>query len=377
MNSKHRIAIIEDNTPQRVILSRLLCNDYEVTEFSGGEDFLASSEQFDVLLLDIEMPDINGYDTCRSFRARPGSGNIPVIFVSAHDTAPERVAAYEAGGDDFVTKPIAVHELKHKIKGVIDQGDRLRQLADQSSNAQKIAFAAMTGMSDLGVVIEFLRESASGHSYDCIGRQLIQAMKAWGLKGAVQIRGCNELLVLSTEGEMSPLQSSVLDTLKDIGRIFEFGSRAVLNYAHVSLLVQNLPTDNPEKVGRLRDNLAVLAESADIRIGGLDASKERDLQKLGIEGVLAELRGALARINDKSRDNRSNGQHQMVEMIEGLSRTIVTLGLTESQESYVEDLLKEALDETHHFFDQAISIEGEFSEVLARLQRLAASDYRV
>jgi hypothetical protein len=202
-------------------------------------------------------------------------------------------------------------------------------------------------------------------------------MKAWGLKGAVQIRGCNELLVLSTEGEMSPLQSSVLDTLKDIGRIFEFGSRAVLNYAHVSLLVQNLPTDNPEKVGRLRDNLAVLAESADIRIGGLDASKERDLQKLGIEGVLAELRGALARINDKSRDNRSNGQHQMVEMIEGLSRTIVTLGLTESQESYVEDLLKEALDETHHFFDQAISIEGEFSEVLARLQRLAVSDYRV
>ena len=40
-------------------------------------------------------------------------------------------------------------------------------------------------------------------------------------------------------------------------------------------------------------------------------------------------------------------------------------------------LLKEALDETHHFFDQAISIEGEFSEVLARLQRLAVSDYRV
>ena len=120
----------------------------------------------------------------RSFRTRPGSGHIPVIFVSAHDTAPERVAAYEAGGDDFVTKPIAVHELKHKIKGVIDQGDRLRQLADQSSNAQKIAFAAMTGMSDLGVVIEFLRESASGHSYDCIGRQLIQGHEGLGAQGS-------------------------------------------------------------------------------------------------------------------------------------------------------------------------------------------------
>ncbi len=377
MDRKHRIAIIEDNAPQRVILTRLLGSEYDVSDFASGEAFLASPEIFDVLLLDIEMPELNGYETCRRFRARPAHAETPVIFVSAHDTAPERVAAYEAGGDDFVTKPINVHELKHKIKGVFEQGDRLCQLAAQSSTAQQVAFAAMTSMSDLGVVIEFLKQSSAGHGYDGIARQLLAAMSAWGLNGAVQIRGSHELMVLTTEGEISPMQSSVFDKMKDMGRIFEFGRRAVINYQHVSLLVQNLPTDDPEKVGRLRDHLAILVESADIRVAGLDAGKERDLQKLGIVGVLAELRGALGRIGSKSADNRSQGQNHMVEMIEGLMRTMCTLGLSDSQEAYVDDLLKEALDETQRFFDQAISIEGEFSEVITRLERLAASDYRL
>ena len=69
---------------------------------------------------------------------------------------------------------------------------------------------------------------------------------------------------------MSPLQASVLQSMRDIGRIFEMGSRAIINYSHVSLLVENLPTQDPDKVGRLRDHLAVLAESADIRIAALD-----------------------------------------------------------------------------------------------------------
>ncbi|MDP3538202.1 MAG: response regulator [Azonexus sp.] len=377
MTEKHRIAVVEDNPPQRMILSRLLASEHSISEFASGEDFLQSDQAFDVILLDIEMPGLNGYETCREFRKRANHANVPVIFVSAHDTAPERVAAYEAGGDDFLTKPITAHELKHKVKGVIEQRDRLRQLSDQSSTAQQIAFTAMTSMGDLGVVIEFLRHSTTVHDYDSIARQLIDAMAAWGLRGAVQIRGRNGQMVLSTEGGMSPLQSSVLDNMKDIGRVFEFGSRAVINYQHVSLLVENLPTNDPDKVGRLRDHLAVLAESADIRIVGLDAMNERDLQKVGIEAALAELRSALQRISEHTRINRTSGQSHVLEMLEHLSRTMLTLGLTDIQQEYVDDMARETLEETHAFFDQAASIEGEFSEVLARLERLADSDYRM
>ncbi len=165
--------------------------------------------------------------------------------------------------------------------------------------------------------------------------------------------------------------------MRDMGRIFEFGSRAVVNYAHVSLLVNNLPTDDPDKVGRLRDHLAVLAESADLRVAGMDAANERDLQKLGIEGSLAELRAALQKTNQRLVENRLAGQRHMMDQLESLGRTLGSLGLSELQENFVGDQVRETLDSALQFFDEAARGEDEFTSVLARLERLAASDYRL
>ncbi|MBK7417551.1 MAG: response regulator [Dechloromonas sp.] len=257
MNAKIHIAVVDDNSPQRMILSRLLERDYLVTVFETGERFLASNEIFDAILLDIEMPGLNGYETCRTLRARSDNNDIPVIFVSAHDTAPERVAAYEAGGDDFLTKPITAHELRHKLKGSIEHRVQLRAFRTVLT-AKQVAFTAMISMGDLGVVIDFLRQSTNYKTYEAIADQLIEAMATWGLQGIVQVRGRNGHLDRNSAGNMSPLQTSVLDTMRDIGRIFEFGQRAIINYAHVSILIQNLPTEDPNKVGRLLDHLAVL-----------------------------------------------------------------------------------------------------------------------
>ena len=375
MSTQAHIAVVEDNAPQRMILSRLLEHDYKVSTFESGSDFLDSTAILDAVLLDIEMPGPNGYDTCRQLRHRQNGSDVPVIFVSAHETAPERLAAYEAGGDDFVTKPIAANELRHKLTGIIEHRTQLSELTNRSSTAQKIAFAAMTSMGDLGVVIDFLRKSNTCKDFNAIARLVIDSMNAWGLRGAVQIRAHNQNLELTTEGSMSPLQASVLERLRDIGRIFEMGSRAIINFNHVSILVENLPTQDPDKVGRLRDHLSVLAESADIRIAGLDAVNERDLQKTGIHVVLAELRSALARISERTSGNRAEGQVQMLESLENLVRTLGTLGLTEIQASYVDDLVKGTLDETRNYFDEAAVLENEFSEALGRLERLAVSDY--
>lgn len=374
MNPKHRIAVVDDNGPQRTILHRLLGEDYAVREFVCGEALLESDLAFDAILLDIEMPGLNGYDCCRQLRIWPEGSEIPVIFVSAHDTPPERVAAYEAGGDDFVTKPIAADELRYKVRSALDHRLRLKELAAQSSTARHVAFTAMSSMSDLAVVIAFLRRSTSATSHDQIAAEVIQAMVAWGLKGAVQVRGRTTGLDRSTAGQLSPLQSSVLETLRNIGRIFELGSRAVINFEHVSLLVENLPIQDPEKVGRLRDHLAILAESADMRIASLDAGSDRKARQADIGAALNELRNALQRVAAHVGSNRRSGQQNLIEVIDRLGRTLGTLGLSASQAAYIEDLVREARDETYHFFDQATELEGEFGEVLARLERLSAPD---
>jgi len=377
MEQTFRVAVVEDNPPQRMIMTRLLEKEYAIEGFDCGAAFLASDTKFDAVLLDIEMPELNGYDTCRRFRDQARSAETPVIFVSAHDTTPERVAAYEAGGDDFVTKPIAAHELNHKLRAAIEHRERVRTLTSESSTAQQVAFTAMISMGDLGVVIEFLRKSASATSYAVIAARLIAAMKAWGLQGAVQIRGRHEQVNLNAEGPMSPMQASVLEKLRDIGRIFEMGSRAVINFEHVSLLVENLPVEDPDKVGRLRDHLAVLAESADMRTAALDAVNERAQQKLAIEATLAELQNAMQHITSRTSGKLRKSQTSLLESVEQLGRTLSTLGLTESQTGYLDDLIRHAEEEAYGYFDAVALSDSEFTEVLNRLQRLAVSDYRL
>ncbi|MBS1144189.1 MAG: Response regulator receiver [Proteobacteria bacterium] len=377
MTKTFRIAIVDDNPPQRMILSRLLEKDYAIEQFENGAQFLASDTEFDAVLLDIEMPDPNGYDTCRRFRNLPRGNETPVIFVSAHDTTPERVAAYEAGGDDFVTKPIAAHELRHKLHTTLEHRERIRALTSQSSDAQKIAFSAMSSMGDLGAVIEFLRKSAQATTYTAIAARLIAAMQAWGLQGAVQVRGRHETVNLTAEGPMTAMQTAVLEKLRDIGRTFEMGSRAVINFDQVSLLIENLPIDNPEKVGRLRDHLGVLAESADMRMAALDATMERDLRKLGIEAALGELKAALQSVSTQSNEGHQRTQTALIESIEQLGRTIASLGLTETQTTYLDDLLRHLMDETERYFDEVALRESDFDELRNRLHRLAEADYRL
>lgn len=372
-----RVAVVEDNPPQRMIMTRLLEKEYAIEGFDSGAAFLASDAKFDAVLLDIEMPDLNGYDTCRRFREQTRGAETPVIFVSAHDSTPERVAAYEAGGDDFVTKPIAAHELNHKLRSAIEHRERVRALTSESSNAQQVAFTAMISMGDLGVVIEFLRKSALATSYSVIAARLIAAMKAWGLQGAVQVRGRHEQVNLNAEGPMSAMQAAVLEKLRDIGRIFEMGSRAVINFEHVSLLVENLPVEDPDKVGRLRDHLAVLAESADMRTAALDAVNERAQQKLAVEATLAELQNAMQHIAARTSGGLRKSQTNLLESIEQLGRTLATLGLTETQTGYLDDLIRHAEDEAEGYFDAVAQSDSEFTEVLNRLQRLAVADYRL
>jgi CheY-like chemotaxis protein len=365
--------VIEDSAAQRMILSRLLSNAYDVVEFSSGEDFLAAVPEVDAVLLDIEMPGLNGYQTCEQLRQLDGDLRKLVIFVSAHDTAPERVAAYEAGGDDFVTKPISASELLHKVATALTAQTRMRALFAQSSTAQQVAFTAMTSMGDLGVIIDFMRQSACRRDYGALAGDLAVAMSAWGLQGAVQVRGVSGIFNLSVGDQASPLQASVMENLRDMGRIFEMGSRAVVNFTHVSLLVQNLPTDDPDKVGRLRDHLALLGESADARVESLDAITLQGQQRSAIGETLHDLRSLVLRLSKRTGDNHIATRNRAVELLDALQRSLSNMGLTDLQERYIGEMVRTGTDDLLNYFDEARMIEQDFSSIFLRLRELSNS----
>lgn len=108
LTSSARLLLIDDDTGFIQVLSRIL-KRYPDQRFatSGAEGLkLAREEPPDLILLDIEMPGLDGFDFCRTLKADPALANIAVIFISSHARIQAATEGFKAGGADFITKPV-------------------------------------------------------------------------------------------------------------------------------------------------------------------------------------------------------------------------------------------------------------------------------
>lgn len=104
-----RILVVDDiETNVRLLEAKLTMEYYDVLTCNSGQAALelAAAHHPDIILLDVMMPDMDGFETCRRLKADPATRHIPVVLVTALDGREERIKGLEAGADDFVTKPI-------------------------------------------------------------------------------------------------------------------------------------------------------------------------------------------------------------------------------------------------------------------------------
>lgn len=93
----------------------------------------ARAEQPDLILLDVRMPEMGGYEVCRTLKADAGLRDIPVIFMSAFDGAEERRDAYLAGAADYITKPFGLHEVEARVRAQLELRRLARALDDATA----------------------------------------------------------------------------------------------------------------------------------------------------------------------------------------------------------------------------------------------------
>jgi DNA-binding response OmpR family regulator len=113
----------------RVLADILTFKGYAVVTAASGKEALAKleAERPDLMLLDVMMPEMSGYEVCRALRADPATVLLPVIMVTALDPSTERVKGIEAGADDFLTRPISQPELLARVKSLL----RVKRLQDE------------------------------------------------------------------------------------------------------------------------------------------------------------------------------------------------------------------------------------------------------
>ncbi len=94
---------------------------HEVTTATNGEEAVAMAEQVqpDLILLDVRMPRMNGYDACRAIKANPRLKDIPVIFLSAKGQESEVQAGLQAGAEEYLLKPFAPDQLIERVRAIL------------------------------------------------------------------------------------------------------------------------------------------------------------------------------------------------------------------------------------------------------------------
>jgi CheY-like chemotaxis protein len=120
-----KILLVEDNETNRDMLSRrLIRKGYEVVMAVDGEQAvqMAAAENPDIILMDMSLPVIDGWEATRRVKARETTRTIPVIALTAHAMAGDREKALDAGCDDYDTKPIELPRLLEKITTLLARG---------------------------------------------------------------------------------------------------------------------------------------------------------------------------------------------------------------------------------------------------------------
>ncbi len=114
-----RILVVEDQEDNRQIIRDMLSTtDYEITEAENGEEALAAvtKQRPDLILMDIQMPILDGYEATRRIKADPGLRSIPIIAITSYALSGDEQKARAAGCDDYVPKPYSPRQLLAKIK---------------------------------------------------------------------------------------------------------------------------------------------------------------------------------------------------------------------------------------------------------------------
>lgn len=297
MSSSAVILCVDDEPLNLSILEELLQDRYDLDTVDSGAGCLAqaAARRPDLILLDVNMPDMDGLETCRRLKDDPETVDIPVIFVSALASQSELMAGYEAGGDDYITKPFSEAILDKKIDVLLASQRRKRELQRISAKAVEDLQDNLSLADELGFVLRFLARNQARDSLDVLVRNLFECLRRMDLDSSLMIVDPPENLIRFSDDIDRPMERQILESLHAQDRVVSFGTRLAISSENVTLLVRKLP-DDADKVVRLRELLTFLVGGVELRVQDLRSEQRLAEQRRGLARMLGNARETLGQI---------------------------------------------------------------------------------
>lgn len=370
-NAPTKLFIVDDNKDNRDLLEDIFEEEYDVTCLSNAPDLLelAAKEPPDIVLLDVNMPEMDGYEACRKLKSKPETALIPVVFVTALASPEQRLEGYEAGAEDYVTKPFVDEIIMEIVHKVLDRKKQMVDFEKQNKEAMNTAFQAMASSAELGQIIQFLQSSFSYKSSKALAHGLLEITQQFALNCCVNVRsgyqdeyyGCDH----------NSIEAKVFQRFRDGDRVLDFGARTLVNGANISLLVKNMPLDKPDVYGRIKDHLIVLISGSEACVRSLEVESQLEEERQsGIQAVILKSHEELGAIRQLINEQEGTTRKVVSLLTNNIENLIFSLGLEEDQEKAIMDILDKGAQEIQSLSELTSRVETSFNQFIKDLDQL-------
>ncbi len=322
------ILIVDDNPGNLQVLSSMLQQaGHKVRPALSGEIALRSIEASppDLILLDIRMPGLDGYQTCERLKADPRCRDIPVIFISALTDTDDKLAAFQAGGVDYVTKPfqteevlarvkahLQLHLLQQSLEGLVEDRTGELRSAVAALEASRRQYRCMLGQTihAMALTIEKRDPYTAGHQLrvsqvatTIAGKLGWAAERQEGLRLGAMIHDIGKIYlpaeILSRPGRLSNTEFELIKTHSEVGRAivsevdFPWPVAEMIHQHHERLDGSGYPRGLMDDAIILEARILAVADVVEAM-----AAHRPYRPALGIDVALAEIRAGAGKLYD-------------------------------------------------------------------------------
>jgi CheY-like chemotaxis protein len=355
-----------------------LGDQFEVLVAASYEQSLPLVESSAVKLIILMDDDEDGTDSLslvRQFHEYPDTAEIPLVLLALKAQSLEtRMAFFDAGCDDHIQGE-SPFELQMRLMRVIFNKIANDQLKQKLVQANEMAFIAMSDTSDLGVNVQFLLDINHCDNLDEAGMRLFQALKSYNINCSLQIRSRYGVKNMEANGMAKELESTLMTECKDKGRYVDFGRRSIMNYDRVSLLVRNMPVDDKNKYGAIKDNVFSLLQGLDARLNALDNVESLKLESQLVGRLTSRMRELMEEVDEGYHVTMTRIAGAVEDIADGIEREIQFLGMDEAQERAIQEIMEDGIRETNQVFNDGLKLDKGLAEFLGEVEQVFSSGH--
>lgn len=372
MGDKSQLALVVDQDPVHQEIMEAMLEDWmDVIVASSADECLHSLEYKspNIVIMDHQIPDMDGLKLCEIIKEKTAPDPCVVIMLTDVIDFEHKMAAYQHGCDDYLTKPFQPEELLHRVQLSVKVTSVQYALKKESADSMAAAITAMKMGSELGQILRFMEESSSISDYEKLAELFISTVKSFQLDSCLILKTHDDEISYGCEPGSNKEQ--FLAMFRNDRDIVEKGEYVVLNTDNLSVLLTNVPVNNQVRYGELKDSLRILVNSMNARLGSVHVEKELQVQRSGVlVTTVDESNKRLKKIHTALQSYSGNIPRIMADLNDDMQGQFLSLGLSEEQEASLLNMVEDSTAKLDKSYDEIREIEIHFSEVTNELSRL-------